>query len=190
MIERLGQEYAAIRWLPLHGIVPLNGDSALIGHECWSDGGYGDYFNSPIVLNDYLLIAELANLNPQDRLLQMQAFAREGAEYLREQLLAAFAAGYQTVYIATHSPPFQDACWYDGHTPQDDDPYLPHFACKAAGDLLLEVASKHPERELIVLCGHTHGEGDLRKLPNLRVITGASEYTVTRIQQVINLPDA
>jgi 3',5'-cyclic-AMP phosphodiesterase len=187
MIVRLGEDYDLLRWLPVQGVVALTTHSALIGHEGWSDGGYGDYFNSPIVLNDYLLIQELANLSPRDRLVQMQQLANQGAEYLREMLHDAFADDFQTVYVATHSPPFPDACWHNGRTPGDDDPYLPHFACKAIGDVLLEVASAYPERQLIVLCGHTHGIGEVYRLPNLRVLTGEAEYTVTRIQQMFRV---
>lgn len=186
-ITRIGQEYDLLRWLPLHGVIPLTEHSALIGHECWSDGGYGDFFSSPIVLNDYVLIEELTNLDTGTLLQRLRELGQEGADYLREMLHAALAR-YQTVYIATHSPPFQDACWYDGRTPPDDDPYLPHFTCKAAGDVLLQAAQAHPDRQLIVLCGHTHGGGEVTKLPNLHVITGESEYTVTRIQRIIT-PD-
>jgi hypothetical protein len=29
---------------------------------------------------------------------------------------------------------------------------------------------------MVVLCGHTHGSGELEVLPNLRVLTGGSKY--------------
>jgi len=38
------------------------------------------------------------------------------------------------------------------------------------------VAAAHPEAELLVLCGHTHGSGVARIAPNLKVITGGADY--------------
>ena len=34
-----------------------------------------------------------------------------------------------------------------------------YFACKAVGDLLLEVMGNRPHNQLTVLCGHTHHDG-------------------------------
>ena len=39
--------------------VELTPTTALIGHGCWGDGGYGDFFNSRIMLNDWKVIEEL-----------------------------------------------------------------------------------------------------------------------------------
>ena len=55
------------------------------------------------------------------------------------------------------------------------------------GDVLLDVAQSHPKCQILVLCGHTHGGGELEVLPNLRVVTGAAEYKKPEIQQVIGV---
>jgi hypothetical protein len=68
----------------------------------------------------------------------------------------------------------REACWYEGRISNDD--WLPHFTCKAVGEVLLEGARASPGRQLLVLCGHTHGEGSAQPLPNLRVLTGGAEY--------------
>ena len=47
----------------------------------------------------------------------------------------------------------------------------------------------HPNRELTVLCGHTHGEGEAQILKNLRVLTGGAKYGVPTIQQVFEMGD-
>ncbi len=39
--------------------VELTPTTALIGHGCWGDGGYGDFFSSRIMLNDWKVIEEL-----------------------------------------------------------------------------------------------------------------------------------
>lgn len=78
---------------------------------------------------------------------------------------------FQHVIFATHVPPFREACWHRGKISDDD--WLPHFTCKAVGDVLLEIMKENPDRKLIVLCGHTHGAGEAQQLPNLKVLTGA-----------------
>jgi len=64
-----------------------------------------------------------------------------------------------------HVPPFRNACWHEGKI--SDDEYLPHFACKAVGDVLVDVMKKYPEGKLTVLCGHTYSKGVANILPNL-----------------------
>ncbi len=38
---------------------------------------------------------------------------------------------------------------------------------------------------MTVLCGYTHGGGEARILPNLRVLTGGAEYGRPVIQKVL-----
>jgi hypothetical protein len=91
----------------------------------------------------------------------------------------------QVFIVATHVPPFREAAWYQGRPLADD--YLPFFSCKAAGDVLLNVAGSHPACRIVVLCGHTHGGGEVQVLENLRVVTGPAEYGRPEIQQVIDV---
>ncbi len=70
--------------------------------------------------------------------------------------------------------------------PSADD-FLPFFACKAVGDVLLEVAQSHPGCQMLVLCGHTHGGGEVQVVENLRVVTGPAEYEKPTIQRIIEV---
>lgn len=65
--------------------------------------------------------------------------------------------------------------------------YLPFFSRKAVGDVLLEVAGSHPKCDLLVLCGQTHGGGEVQVLENLRVLTGPAEYGKPEIQRIIDV---
>jgi 3',5'-cyclic-AMP phosphodiesterase len=84
--------------------------------------------------------------------------------------------------LATHVPPFRDACWHEGTI--SDDEWLPHFTSKAMGDALLEIMRDHPAQELTVLCGHTHGRGEARLAENILVLTGGAEYGSPAIERV------
>jgi predicted MPP superfamily phosphohydrolase len=44
-----------------------------------------------------------------------------------------------------------------------------------------------PPDKLLVLCGHTHGGGELQVLENLRVVTGPAEYGKPVIQRIIEV---
>lgn len=84
---------------------------------------------------------------------------------------------------STHVPPFKEACWHDGEI--SDDKWLPHFACKAVGNVLEKLMIEHPDRQMTVLCGHTHSSGRAEILPNLFVKTGGAEYGSPAIQEII-----
>lgn len=188
-----------LRWLPSAGVVPLTAHTALVGVDGWADARLGAPERSPVVLNDFIHIADLvAEVDPlaraQPRLLvhsdrtRLHARLRdlgdaEAAECRR--LLAEALAGHEQVLVVTHVPPFREACWHEGKLSDDD--WLPYFSCAALGEVLRELAAAHPTRELTVVCGHTHGAGEAQILPNLRVLTGAAVYRRPALARVLEL---
>jgi Icc protein len=180
----IGAHSRWLHWLPARGIVELAPDVGLIGVDGWADARLGDYDRSPVLLNDYLLIEDLAGLDKQARREKLGRLGDDEAAALRGPLAEALGR-YQRVIVATHVPPFKDACWYEGRISNDE--WLPHFTCKAVGDALREAAAGAPDRKVTVLCGHTHGAGKAEILPNLKVRTGGAEYGEPRIQGVIEL---
>jgi hypothetical protein len=68
-----------------------------------------------------------------------------------------------------------------------DGPRREPVVCLAAGNLLLEVAQSYPGCHVLVLCGHTHGDGEVRVLDNLRVLTGAAEYGDPKIEEALTV---
>ena len=185
-IAHLVQEVANLYWLNAETVIKLNDNTALVGHDGWSDGRYGDFQQSSIMLSDYVQIQELTGIPPIERLNTLQQLGDEAAAHIK-QVLPIACKSYSHVFVVTHSPPFQESCWHEGNFASDDNPYLPHFTCKAVGDVLLEVAQQFPECRLTVLCGHTHGTGKFRPLPNLQVITGGAEYGSPVINQEFRL---
>lgn len=187
-IRRLGRNHPQLFWLPDCGVIPLTDDTALVGHGGWSDGGYGNFMKSPVRLNDYLLISELANKQRYRRsmLTLLRALGMEAAKYLQTVLDEALR-DYSHVVVALHSPPFRESCWHEGQVATVDNPYLPHFTCKACGDALLAAAKKYPQRKITVLCGHTHGSSSVQIRPNLHVTSGEVVYEQPKVQQVLTL---
>jgi len=177
-------------YLSAADVVPLTANTALVGHDGWADAQCGDFAGSNVILNDYLLIEELRYWDGDghlDKRVLGQTLYELGAEAARHfrRTLAAAAADYPQLIAATHVPPFPEAAWYEGQ--QSDDNYLPHFCCRASGEALREIMAGHPHCNLLGLCGHTHGGGEIHPLPNLRVLTGAARYGSPAVQTVFEL---
>jgi hypothetical protein len=110
----------------------------------------------------------------------MQSLAQEAADYFAAELPAALLR-WKRVLLLTHVPPFREAAWHLGRTSDDD--WLPFFASRVAGEALTAAMQQRPDRELLVLCGHTHSPGEVAILPNLRVLTGGARYGYPEIQR-------
>jgi hypothetical protein len=160
-------------------LVELTAETGLIGHDGWADGRFGDYASSDVLLNDYFLIEELAGLDADARLERLQGLGAEAADHFRRVLPEALAR-FCRVIAVTHVPPFREACWHQGQI--SGDAWLPHLACQVVGEALVEVMRAHTDRELLVLCGHTHSSGEAQVLPNLKVLTGEAVYGRPEIQ--------
>jgi hypothetical protein len=171
-------------WLPHVGHIALTRNTALVGHGGWGDARLGVFSPTEILLNDYLLIADLLesaggpspssfmrNIGGLEKKLQL--LGDEAADTLRPALTEA-TERFPEVIVLTHVSPFRESCWYDGKI--SNAKWLPGFTCKAMGDLLAESARVRPSCQITVLCGHTHGGGESRVLSNLYVKTGSAQY--------------
>ena len=184
-VEQLSQQLPNLHYLTTAcSPIRLSQRTGLIGHDGWADGRESDYHHSRVLLNDYRLIDDLAPLSKPDRLRELCRLGDEAAEHIRTQLGMALPI-YEEVLLLTHVPPFREACWHQGQI--SDDQWAPHFVCQAMGRIILDVASKSPETQITVLCGHTHSSGTCDPAPNVHVITGAAEYGAPEITQVFEL---
>lgn len=175
-------ESECLHWLPTSGLIELSPDICVIGHDGWADGRFGDYAGSGILLNDYQHIHNFVQVGIHGRLAVLNRLGDQAAEYFKTILPQALAK-YKQLIVLTHVPPFKEACWHEGAVSGDD--WLPHFSCKAVGDVLAKHMSDHPEQQMTVLCGHTHSSGQVEILPNMLVKTGGAEYGAPKIQEIV-----
>jgi Icc protein len=170
-----------LKYLTAMEVEELTNTVGLIGDDGWADARLGDYEKSYVMMNDYRLIAELAPLSKQDRLPKLRELGDQAAAHVRRTLPAALAR-YPQVVLATHFPPFREACWHEGQI--SDNEWLPHFTCKAIGDAILEIMRPQPDKKLTVYCGHTHSPGICEPLPNVVVHTAGAKYGESKVQPV------
>ena len=130
------------------------------------------------------VIADLAWLGPAQRLAKLHELGDEAAGYFR-RVLPQVLETYRRVLLLTHVPPFREAAWHEGAISSDH--WLPHMSCKAVGDVLAELMGQHPDVEMTVLCGHTHGRGEATIRENLRVVTGGAQYGKPGVGGVLEL---
>lgn len=190
-VRTLVTETPGLVYLSQAGVVELAPDVGLIGHDGWGDGRLGDFFGSDVQLNDYVLIAELAETRValgNDKVQLAKKLARLGDEAAAhlQRLLPEVLERFAHVVVLTHVPPFREACWYEGR--QSDDNWAPHFSCRAVGDVLRAAMQAHPTRQMLVLCGHTHGAGRVKMLENLEVMTGGAQYSRPVVSEVFEFP--
>jgi predicted phosphohydrolase len=173
----------------------LSDKTILVGVDGWADGRLGDYAKSTITLWDCKLIPALREgigmhmqgwSHDRDKLLaNMQKQADDDAQWLYQYLKLALEKKPERIIVAIHIPPFREASKYRGEISNDD--FLPFYASKATGDVLLRAAVEHPKVIFDVFCGHTHGAASFQAAPNLCVEAGAAEYNHPIVQWVIDV---
>ncbi|MEO1528111.1 MAG: metallophosphoesterase [Planctomycetota bacterium] len=163
--------------------IELSVDCYLLGVDGWGDATVGDYENSTVRLNDFLLIKDFRRVDPISWPRLLNDEGNDSAQRLMSKL-AQLPEHCRRVVIATHVPPFREACWYQGKT--TDDNWAPFFVCGQVGDVLRRFANSNPQIEFTVLCGHTHHKGEAELANNLRVLTGAAEYGAPSVECVLD----
>lgn len=188
-VTQLSKENSSVNWLPETGLVQLNKDTLLLGEDCWADGRYGSYANSRVMLNDSRMIQELreGNIIGKYQLLDaMQKLADSDAAKLKKNLQLAIQEHLpKKIIVLVHVPPFKESCMHEGKISNDD--YLPFFASKITGDVLMDAAKANPDIDFLVLCGHTHSSSYYKPLDNLTVKAGNVEYGKPTVHEVIEL---
>lgn len=147
--------------------------TCVVGVNGWADARTGNFMRVPDLLADYHLVADLKHINiPKLREKKLNQLGDENANRLRRSL-ETVPEEAEEVIIATHVPPWREACWHEGEI--SDDTWSPHFTCIAVGQEIERYADESG-KSITVLCGHTHGEGDVKIKDNIRSLTGYAKY--------------
>lgn len=187
-MTQLTQNEPLLHWLPASKPVLIKDRIYLVGQDGWADGRNGDFFKSPVAVNDSRLIDDLYQADCKSKaqlVTKMRELADNDAIQLREKIREAIALDARQVIIVTHVPPFKENCYYRGRTSSDD--FLPFYSSRATGDMLLVMAEENPEIHFWVFCGHTHAKSTYQPRINLLVRSGEAEYYRPSFQEIIQI---
>ena len=184
--RELSERHGNLHYISDLDIVPLTPTVCMIGHEGWADGRAGDPEGARDFPRDFLRIGDFAGLKRDEYFARINALGDEAALHIREKLLRALAS-YRHIYLVTHVPPFPEASLDSYRICHEHK--LPFYCCQAMGEMLLEVMKDYADRNLTVLCGHTHNECDLYVRDNLRVMVKEAAYTSCYPPTMIDIPD-
>ena len=166
------QREEGLNWLDRSDAIWISQKTALVGVGGWGDARAGDFASTPIRINDHRLIFELSGQERSVLARKLRVLGQGMAETLQEKLGSLQHA--QSIWVLTHVPPFEQACWYQGNA--GDPNWTPDFVCVAVGEVLERFATQHPHINIQVLCGHGHNRGFFQKFRNLTIHTAAAEY--------------
>jgi predicted phosphodiesterase len=165
-------------------IIPLGEGSALVGHRGWADGRAGWGYRTVIESRDHRSIDDLRGLTKADMFGKMERYGRESAEYFCKVLPYALSC-YQHVIVATHVPPFAEVARYSGK--RCGPTHLPHFTNVSAGRAIIGIARQFSDRQITIICGHTHCAAESNILDNLTVRVGGAQKGHPAIQSILQL---
>lgn len=178
------EDHRNLCFLEHFGLVNLTEKTFLVGVGGWADARTGDFLLAPTLLNDYTLIRELQYLPSLIARDVLRELGDAAADRLRE-LLARVPACCEQLIVLMHVPAWRDVCWYGGRI--SDDKWAPHFTCVAAGEVIEEFAAGRPDLDLLVLSGHTHGGGVTQIAENITAKSGAAEYGIPMIVEILSV---
>ena len=174
-----------LHYLTTLEVCQLTNRVGLVGHDGWADGRLGDFEKSVVSMNDYKLIADLAGHHKRERWEVLKTLGDAAAAHIRQVLPPALER-FEELFLLTHVPPLREACWHEGQT--SDDQWAAALHLQSDGRRACSRSLRdYPQRQLTVLCGHTHGAGETRPLENLSILTGGAQYGQPAVQRVFEL---
>jgi predicted phosphohydrolase len=187
-----------LKYLPTVPYVPISQSTALVGHDGWYDGLNGDRKNSTFVMSDWSQIQEFYEVagNPRELkwgnydmaaiLKKSQELALEATQHVHDGIKAAIRY-HDKIIVMTHFPPFVESHMHEGRP--GGMTALPWYTSKIMGDMLLNAAQTFPNKQFVVLAGHTHGkwDGQIREHKNLHCHVGHADYGRPEVQLVLDV---
>jgi len=180
-IRNLCAKYKNLVWMNEAGIVPLNEETAVIGHDGWySADGNVEFLKYTF---DWFMIKDFKKLSSmKERIEKFKELAYQSAQYLSTILETAINQ-YKTVYLLSHMPPWREAHRAKGWI--SDAFYEPYNTNNILGEKLEKVMAKHKKRRLIVFSGHTHLSQTIYPARNIECRVGKGSYNRILDEEII-----
>lgn len=148
-VLELVEDFPHLEWLNYSDVSRLDSDSCLLGHDGWYDALSGSDF----IMNysfDFSLIKDFRLFKTLDeKLEEIRRMCNTSANILRNKIISNIEK-YSRFFIATHVPPFQEA--FD----ENQKFWLSYNTNTTMGKMISSLADLYPDKNFIVLSGHTH----------------------------------
>lgn len=180
------KKYRCATYLPKRFGYKLSDTTWLTGVDGWGDCRNGDPYSELLRMADWLYIEELrenSKMGQTPPVETLQKLADDDAARLARNVLRCIQKGAERVIIASHVPPFEEACLHAGRksTPSG----LPFFSSKILGFTLKLIADQYPNVDFLWLSGHTHSRAVYKPCNNMTVRVAKAEYYYPQIEESI-----
>lgn len=180
-IKEICDENLNFHYMNNETVLELTPTVGIVGHSGWYDGLYANWWKQGVVImNDYFYISDFFPPNPlNSREKHIFETMQKKAQECHDHILNVFPKAlekYNKVFFLTHVPPFEESCRYNDK--KSDWRWMPNFSSELCGRALLNVAKRQEfrDKEIVVLCGHTHGKAEYYPTKNMVCYTGYSDY--------------
>lgn len=163
--------------------ISLNEHVAIIGDDGWYDAGWRDPFTSLVFIWDFFFIKDFRALfHTYERMELVRQRARKAANHISYDLRKAFK-DHSTVYLLTHFPPWPESIDKWGGLVEKF--WMPYNSCKVMSDAIQATMEGLPDKNLIVLAGHTHRARVEQITHNIELRVGTAQHNVCKIEDTI-----
>lgn len=172
-VSSIIEKYDHLHWLTKQEVMPLTDEIAIIGEEGWYDAAIGNRNYIKYTL-DWLFIKDFRVLKSwDDRFDMFKELARVSAVNIQRKLLTALRT-YDTIYLLSHFPPYEEAGRYNSiFNKKFWEPYNNNIIL---GKTINEVMKDYPNKNVKVLCGHSHSAATVNVSSNVECRVGRGSY--------------
>lgn len=177
-VRRHIAKYEHLHWLTEMEVVGLDDDTCILGHDGMYDGRMGLGRETKMFVADFQSYGisdffDAISIGRNPLFDRIQTEAQKSTDAIEERLMQAIRCDFKRILIVTHVPPFHEASYFRGRRSPDHS--APWYGNDCLGEMLLSVCRRYPEREFLVLCGHSHARRDWYALDNLFVRCGKAK---------------
>ena len=182
-MTKIMQSNENIRYLSVSEPISLTKDVALVGHDGWYDARWRDPITPFIFIWDWYFVKDFRALfGIKERLDLVRERALLAAEFIEKSLQKAFES-HSTVYMLTHFPPWPEVS--NKYYGLIEKFWMPYNSSKIMSDYIERVMVSRPDKNLVILAGHTHIKRTLEISPNIKIIVGDAEFGKPQIQDIL-----
>jgi hypothetical protein len=172
-VREICNQHKNLIWMTDAGVVSLSNEIAVIGTEGWYDVMVGNP-NFIRYTFDWFLTSEFKMLRSmKERIERFREISAQSAAFLTAKLESAIK-NHKTVYLLTHFPPWPEAHKFDNWIGEIF--WKPSSTNFTLGKALEKVMEKNKDKNLIILCGHTHSATQIRVSSNIECIVGRGAH--------------